>query len=398
MILALTVLAVVILILVWLRLDFIGGMKVQKSEAHKRTQHTRQGHVSLLPTGDELFRTMFQEIEQAKSHIHVLFYIFKDDSISTKMANLLKEKAKQGVEVRLLVDRMGSKLSKKSIQQLKKAGVSFAYSHPIQWPYLFFTFNRRNHRKITIIDGKIGFVGGYNVGDEYLGRDPKFGPWRDFHLRIEGDGVQDLQEQFLEDWRVATNKELKSDRYYPNLKQGPISLRILPTDGVFLEEAFIDLIRQAKTTITIGTPYFIPGKALQGELMAAAKRGVAVRLLVPKQGDHPLVKEAAFPYFQELLEAGVEIYRYYRGFFHAKVVIIDRQVCDIGTANFDKRSFHINHEINCLIYDADFIKGVENEIEHDFSISERLTMQQLEKRSLFHRGKERVGTMISGLL
>ncbi|WP_096203013.1 cardiolipin synthase [Bacillus sp. FJAT-45350] len=390
--------SILILIVLWCRIDFKLGMKVQKNEARKRIQETRYGTVKFLPTGDQLFENMFQDIKQATSHIHVLFYIVKEDSISTKFLNLLMDKAKEGLEVRLLIDRIGSQVSRKKRKELQAAGVQFAFSHPAKFPYIFFTLNRRNHRKITIVDGNIGYIGGFNVGDEYLGRDPKFGYWRDYHLRLDGDGVQDIQEQFVQDWKVGAKQQLSSERYFPKLRQGKVPLRILPTDGVYLEDTFIDLIRQAKQTITIGTPYFIPGTSIQGELIRAAKRGIFVRIIVPKKGDHPLVKEAAFPYFQDLLESGCEIYRYYRGFYHAKALIIDDQVCDIGTANFDKRSFHIDHEINCLMYGPEFIQIVKQEMDYDISISERLTVKDLESRSLFHRGKERVATLISGLL
>lgn len=392
------IIALIALFIVWLRIDFVLGMRVQRKDAKKFKQETRYGDVHLLGNGKDFFESLFHDIQQATDHIHILFYIVKDDNIGSRLLEILEDKAKEGVQVRLLVDRIGSSLKKKSIEDLKKVGISFAYSHPPKLPYLFFTLNRRNHRKVTVIDGKIGYVGGYNIGDEYLGRDPKFGFWRDFHLRIAGDGAQDLQEQFLQDWMVATKEQLKEERYYPHLPKGKIALRILPTDGVFLEDTFLDLIRQAKHTITIGSPYFIPGKAIQGELMAASKRGVDVRLIVPKKGDHPLVKEAAFPYFKELLESGVDIYRFYRGFYHTKTIVIDDQVCDIGTANFDKRSFHINHEINCLIYDSEFIRGVVNEMDYDISISDRLTLKEWEKRSYLQRGKEKVATLLSGLL
>lgn len=263
---------------------------------------------------------------------------------------------------------------------------------------MFFTLNRRNHRKLVIIDGAIGYVGGYNIGDEYLGRDPKFGLWRDFHLRLKGDGVQELQRQFLEDWQVAKQTYIKKESLYPPLQKGEHSIRILPTDGVYLEDTFIDLIRQAQSTILIGTPYYIPGEVLQQELIQAANRGVHVKLIVPKKADHPLVKEAAFPYFYDLLENGIDIYQFYRGFYHVKALVIDSQVCDIGTANFDKRSFHVNHEINCLIYDPNFIQLVIKEMEHDLSTSERLTLDALSSRSLFQKGKEKIAALVSGLL
>ncbi|MGO4889117.1 cardiolipin synthase [Anaerobacillus sp. MEB173] len=392
------VIFLIFLLIVWLRIDFALGKKKQKSEAKPRKQVTRYGEVQLFDHGHDLFVDMFQKIENANDHIHMLFYIINDDSIGQKLLDHLKAKAKQGVTVRLLVDRIGSKLSRATLQELKKAGVLFAYSHSPKFPYFFFTLNRRNHRKITVIDGKIGYIGGYNVGDEYLGRDPKFGPWRDFHLRIDGDGVQDLQEQFIEDWKIAWGEQLNSDGYYPPLAKGSIELKILPTDGSYLEDTFLRLVNQANKSITIGSPYFIPGDALHSELINAAKRGVYVKIIVPKKGDHPLVKEAAFPYFGPLLKSGCRIYRYYRGFYHSKVLIIDDHLCDVGTANFDKRSFHINHEINCVIFDKEFIELVRQETENDIAISEELTLEKLNSRSFFHRGKERFSTWVSGLL
>ncbi|GAE26855.1 cardiolipin synthetase [Halalkalibacter wakoensis JCM 9140] len=329
---------IVIAVLIWLRVDFVLGLRKQRKEATRHVQKTRHADVTLLPTGDEFYKKLFADIEQATDHVHLLFYIFRDDHISRKLLKILKGKAKEGVTVRLLVDRLGCDITKKDVKALREAGAYFAYSHPVSLPYLFFTFNRRNHRKLAILDGRVGYIGGYNVGDEYLGRDPKFGPWRDFHLRLDGDGVQDLQGQFLQDWQTAKQTYTEKASHYPFLKKGALPLRILPTDGTYLEETFIDLVSQAKETIVIGTPYFIPGNALQKELITAAKRGVDVKLIVPKKGDHPLVKEAAFPYFKPLIEAGINVYQYYRGFFHAKAVVIDNQVCDIGTANFDQRS------------------------------------------------------------
>ncbi|WP_100405754.1 cardiolipin synthase [Bacillus solitudinis] len=391
-------LLVISVILIWLRLDFVFGLRKQRKEAKRHVQETRYSEVKLFTTGDDFFKHTFADIQQATDHIHLLFYIFRDDHIGTKMVKLLETKAKEGVTVRLLLDRIGCQISRKSIKQLKKSGVKFAYSHPIQFPFFFFTLNRRNHRKLSIFDGRVGYIGGYNVGDEYLGRDPKFGVWKDYHLRLEGDGVQDLQEQFLEDWQSAKQKYVKKDSHYPSLSKGSIPLRILPTDGVFLEETFLDLIKQANHTITVGTPYFIPGAHLQQALIEAAERGVDVRLILPKQGDHPFVKEAAFPFFKDLLEAGVNVYQYYRGFFHTKVFVIDNQMCDIGTANFDQRSFHLNHEINCLIFESSFVEGVLKELDLDIGTSERLTLEAFKKRPFSQRSKEKIATMISGLL
>jgi cardiolipin synthase A/B len=393
-----TVIVLILLLFIWMRIDFKLGFEKQKKEAKRFIQEIRHGQCEMLTNGHELFKNLITDIKNAEHHIHILFYIFRDDHIGTDVLKALKEKAQEGVEVRLLVDRVGCNISKKMRRQLTKAGVRFAHSHPPKLPYLFFTLNRRNHRKITVIDGNLGYIGGYNVGDEYLGRDPKFGEWRDIHLRIKGDGCQDLQEQFLQDWIVATKEKIVHNNYYRPLTKGLHELKIIPSDGSFLEDAFIKFIKEAEESIYIGTPYFIPGTAIKNELIIAAKRGVAVKLIVPKQGDHPLVKEASFPYFQPLLEAGCEVYRYYRGFYHAKTIVIDREICDIGTANVDRRSFHINHEINCLIFNREFIKDVIAVMEHDISISERLTIEQLKKRSFFHRSKEKIATALAPLL
>jgi cardiolipin synthase len=387
-----------VLIISWLRIDFKCGLKIQKSKAKKGIQYLRYGQCELLTTGKALFTNIFESIDHSKDHIHVLFYIIQDDNIGQEFLNKLKDKAKKGVRVRLLVDYIGSGLKRKTVKELIEAGVYFAYANPPKFPYLFFTLNRRNHRKLVVIDGEIGFIGGYNVGDEYLGLDPKFGNWRDFHVKIIGDGVQDLQEQFLHDWKIATKEKLYKGAFYPPLLKGMIPLTIVPTDGAFLEGTFIDLIKQAETSITIGTPYFIPGERIQEELLAAAKREVAVRLIVPKKGDHPLVKAASFPYFTPLLKSGCEVFQYINGFYHTKLLVVDDKVCSIGTANFDKRSLYLDHEINCLIFDRAFIKLVLTEIEYDIIMSKQLTINQLNERSILQRGKEVFSTWMSVFL
>ncbi len=389
---------ILILICVWLRIDFLKGMRRQQKQVTKPSPQTRYSDVELLALGDIFFYRLIHDMRQARNHIHLLFYIFRNDHIGNKLMDLLEAKAKEGITVRVLVDWIGADLPRKKVKQLKRAGVKFAYSHSPTFPFFFFTLNQRNHRKVVVIDGVIGYIGGYNIGDEYLGRDPRFGLWRDFNLRLEKDGVQDLQAQFLKDWGVATNSTITDDSYYPPLTKGASSLKILPTNGVYLESIFADFMKQAKKEIIIGTPYYIPSQLLQQELINAAKRGVDVKLLVPKKADHPLVKEASFPYYPALLQAGVDIYQYYRGFYHVKVLVVDEQICDVGTANFDKRSFHMNSEINCLITDPALIETVLREIRHDISISERLTIDSLSSRSLIDRGKEKIATLVSGLL
>lgn len=385
------------LLIAWAAIDLVFGMKKQKQQTKKETKR-RYSSLKLFCEGGQFFEHFFADIEQATHHLHIQFFIVKDDDIGKKLVGRLIDKSKQGVEVRLLIDFIGCKLKRKSLKKLKEAGVIVAKSYVPKWPRFFFTLNRRNHRKVAVIDGKVGYLGGFNVGDEYLGRDINIGYWRDYHLRIEGDGVQDLQAQFLSDWQEATKTKLHSDVYFPPLQKGNSPVEILPTNGMFLEESWLGLISQAKSTLYIATPYFIPGEKLHREIIAAARRGVKVKLLVPKLANHILVKEAGYPYFQELLKENVLIYLYYRGFFHGKIIAVDGQICDIGTANFDKRSLHMNHEINCLIYDEAFIKHVLQQLNNDIAISELLTLESYENRSLFFKTKEKIATTLSPFL
>lgn len=392
------VLASMTLLTLYIWIDFHLGLKKQKKQENNPFLPKRQTNVRLLTKGKIFYDELFADLERAKHHIHILFYIYRDDEISRQLSKLLIEKAKAGVEVRLLIDWFGAKLSKTHIKQLKKAGISFSYSHVPRFPYVFFSLNKRNHRKITTIDGKVGYIGGFNVGNEYLGRKKKFGFWRDFHLRIDGDGVQDLQAKFLSDWEKATSELLTGENYFPALQKGNVSLRFFVSDGVCIEDLYIDLIERAKQSIQIGTPYYVPGKAVQRTLLAAKKRGVHIELLIPKKSDYPLIKEAAYAYFNELLFADIHIYEYTSGFYHAKTFIIDRQFSIVGTANLDRRSFDLNSEINVLFEDRAFSEHVLSEYEKDIANAERLTLDTFNNRSLWHRVKEKASTFFSRFL
>jgi cardiolipin synthase len=381
-------------------IDYKLGRVFHIRRIKKREYPFRKSDISLFTTGQKLYDDLFQHIQQASDHIHILFYIVKDDKISQTFMELLMEKARQGVKVRLLLDRIGSyKVSKEMIKGLRSSGVNFSFCHVPRLPFLFYSLNERNHRKITVIDGKIGYIGGFNIGKEYIGQDPSLGDWRDYHLRINGEGVQDLQSQFLYDWADATKEVLyENSLYFPALLAGNLLHKIVPTDGAYLQHAFINIIQTAKSEVIIGTPYFIPGTTLLNELLEAAKRGVTIKVIVPLKADHAFVKDAGIPYFKPLLQAGCKVYRYYYGFFHAKVIVADGQVCDIGTANFDKRSLYLNHEINCFIYDQDFVQSVRSSLLKDIDFSEEVTIEFLDNRSFLQKGKETLSTIISGLL
>ncbi|WP_456277409.1 cardiolipin synthase [Bacillus sp. AK128] len=393
-------LLILFILFLWIAIDYRLGRFFHIKKVKKQEYPIRNSDISLFITGQQLYKDLFEQLEQATNHIHILFYIVKDDEISKEFLNILKKKAKDGIEVRLLLDWVGSKrITKKMKKELKENGVLFSFCHIPKLPFLFYSLNERNHRKIAVIDGKIGYLGGFNIGKEYIGLDPKFGDWRDYHLKIEGEGVQDLQKQFVYDWDDATKKKLPTNtNFFPTLHSGAIKHKIVPTNAVYLESVFINLIKEAKKEIIIGTPYFIPSHALFTEVLQAAKRGVNIKVIIPFKGDHPLVKEAAFHYFKPLLDAGCKIHRYYSGFFHAKVIVVDDQVCDIGTANFDKRSLYLNHEINCLIYDQQFIRQVRAIMLQDIESSEEVTFELLKNRTFLQKGKEAFSTLVSGLL
>ncbi|VXB81104.1 minor cardiolipin synthetase (phospholipase D family) [Bacillus mycoides] len=384
----------------WITIDLSYGRIVHLKRVRSRSFPLRQSGFRLYTYGNDLYDALFTDIKQAKHHVHVLFFIVKNDDISRTFLKLLIDKAQEGIEVRLLLDRFGSHyLSKEAIYSLQKHGVSFSFCHKVKFPFPFFSANQRNHRKITVIDGKIGYIGGFNIGEEYLGHNQRLGLWRDYHLRLTGEGIQDLQKQFLHDWLDDTDQNLlDSSLYFPMQQPGTILHRFIPTDGAYLQNTFLHLIESAKKELFIGTPYFIPGKKIMNALLKARKRGVQITILVPQKADHALVREAKFPYCRKLIQAGCDIYAFQQGFFHAKIIIVDDHTCDIGTANFDMRSIYINHEINCLLYDKHFIQEVKRKFEEDLERSLLLSFEDVNPLSIIDRGKEWIGTILAFFL
>ncbi|RSL30468.1 cardiolipin synthase [Salibacterium salarium] len=385
----------------WLRLDFLLGEKnhILQQETNPVIYPDRCSNVAWFDTGEDFYQAFFEDIQSASDHVHVLFYIFRNDSIGSQLIDLLIEKASEGVTVRVLIDRISGGMNREGRNRLKNAGIHFSYSQKIKFPYLFYSLNRRNHRKITIIDGKIGYIGGFNIGDEYLGRDPKLGFWRDFHLRFDGEGVQDLQAQFLQDWSREHNQDTyRQERYYPKVAQGKQRTHFASTDAKGLEESFAEAIQQANHYIYIASPYFIPGSVIQDTLLTSLNRGVDITILLPEKRDHPLVKEASFSYLEELLHAGAKVYHFQDGFYHAKALLIDDSYCDVGSANFDLRSFHLNNEMNTLISDSTLFHTVKDAIEEDMKRSTRLTIKDLKDRPFSIRFREKIASSIEKLL
>lgn len=394
-----TIIAVLIVLIILVYIDFTLGRKRHLQSLRREEHPNRQSDIKLFTTGSDLFTDLFSELKGATKHIHTMFYIVKDDPISREFFSILKEKAKEGVEVRLMLDWVGSqKVKRKMIQELEQAGGHFSFCQVPKPPFIY-SLQVRNHRKITVIDGKVGYLGGFNVGKEYIDLDPKLSPWRDYHLRLDGEGVQDLQTVFLRDWKEASKVSIQSvDSYFPPLEKGPYLHKILPSEGFYLEETFSELIRNSKDSIMIGTPYFIPGKRVFEDLQAAVKRGVQLEILVPFKADHPLVKEASFPYLRKLIELGAVVYQYKAGFYHAKVLIIDDTVCDVGTANFDKRSFFLNHEINCYTYDKRYLEDVRKVLKEDQANAQQVSLQDLSSLNPWVKVKEWIARLVSFLL
>jgi len=330
--------------------------------------------VELLVDGDATFASILQGIDASEEYVLFQFFIVHDDEIGRQVKTRLIERAKAGVRVYFLYDEVGSHdLPGAYKEELREAGVEVREFHARKGPGNRFQLNFRNHRKVVVVDGRVAWVGGHNVGDEYLGRDPKFGHWRDTHVRIEGPAALGAQLSFAEDWYWATESRLDLDWTPVRSADGDVPVLILPSGPADeLETAnlmFVHAIHSAKERIWIASPYFVPDRPVVTALQLAGLRGVDVRVLIPDKADHLGVWLAAYSYLDESAATGVDFYRYQDGFLHQKVVLIDDVVAAVGTANFDNRSFRLNFEITALVADRGFAGEVERMLEDDFAKS-----------------------------
>jgi cardiolipin synthase len=366
---------------------------------------TNNNKVDLLNNGDEKFPLLIDCIKNAKKFIHIQYYIFQDDNLGTQILNLLVEKAKEGIEVKLLYDGMGCIRNKKHFfDPLTSAGGEVNCFFPPFVPYINVRINYRNHRKICVIDGEHGFVGGLNIGDEYLGLDKKFGFWRDTHLHLQGDSVNYLEVRFLMDWRFASEKDFfMEEKYFPRkqyryntavqiISSGPDS------EWCTIRNTYLKLINKAENSIYIETPYFIPDDSILTALKIACLSGVDIKIIIPCKPDHPFIYWASKSYIWELVECGVKCYTYDNGFIHSKMVSIDGKMCTIGTANMDMRSFNLNFEVNAIIYDKKTTAEVDRSFEADILKSTLLTAEHYAKRPKIIKFKEAISRLLSPLL
>ncbi|AKL97186.1 cardiolipin synthase 2 [Clostridium aceticum] len=365
---------------------------------------TVNNEATVLINGYQTFREMLKSIRDAKHHIHMEYFIIKDSDIGRRFQRALIKKAEEGLEVRVIYDAVGCwHLKENFLGPLRDAGVKLKPFLPVTLPFFGSRLNYRNHRKILVVDGRIGFVGGLNIGDEYLGKNKKMGFWRDTHLKIEGEAVYLLQVIFLRDWFFVSKEEIEDAVYFPaqgNCGQQMIQVTSSGPDSYWesIHQAYFAAITTANKRVFITTPYLVPDESILMALKTAAIRGVDVRILLPGRPDHRTVFWASKSHFLELLEAGVKIYQYKKGFVHSKIFIVDDNFSSIGTANLDIRSLQLNFEVNAFIYDEELNKKLKKSFYQDIQQSKEVILQQYRKRPVHHRFKESIARLFSPIL
>jgi cardiolipin synthase len=365
---------------------------------------TACNETEIYANGKDTFESIIAALESARSHIHLEYYIIHADVIGTEIQQVLIRKAREGVEVRLIFDGLGSyDLSGDYIKQLVEAGVQVHCFMPLRHAFLKKSLNYRNHRKIVVVDGVIGFLGGINIGDEYLGNNPKFGFWRDTHMRLAGDAVFFLQQTFLKDWAFVSGDKLSDNRFYPKhncLGKEHVQIVSSGPDAQWdtILEVYFSSISTAEERIFIVTPYFIPDPSIVMALKTAALSGVEVKVILPGLSDHIIVKWASLSFIEELMHAGVQFYLYQKGFIHAKILIVDEKIASVGTANLDMRSFFENFELNAVLFDKKTIDALVEDFDEDLAGSTEIVLEEFSKRSRYQRGKEVFARMLAPLL
>lgn len=361
----------------------------------------RGNNVQLLIDGKATFDSILEGIEHAKKYILFQFFIIHNDDIGNKIKEQLIKKARQGLKVCFLYDEIGSHdLPDSYKNELKNAGVYVYDFHTQKGFRNRFQINFRNHRKVIIVDGQFAWLGGHNVGDDYLGKNPKFGHWRDTHIKIEGPAVLTVQISFLEDWYWATDQFITEINWLAiPAKNKDLNVLIVPSGPADeLETAtlmFHHAINSAQNRIWIASPYFVPDDAILSALQLAGLRGVDVRILIPDMPDHLLVYLAAFSYFEDASLTGIRFFRYTNGFLHQKVMLIDDHTATVGTANFDNRSFRLNFEITCVISDNQFSSEIEAMFHNDFNHAYEMTQNDMKNKSFWFKLSTRLARLTS---
>ena len=356
----------------------------------------KDNHIDIFTDGYSLFHSMLRDISQARNHIHVDSYIFEDDALGTMFADALIQKAHEGVEVRVVYDDVGCwKVNSGFFERMRDAGIEVHGFMPVKFPAFTSKVNYRNHRKITVIDGKVGYIGGMNIATRYVkGRNGQ--AWRDTHLRIRGGAVYGIQRAFLVDWYFVDRTLITSRRYYPDLQEEGTELwpvadgndclvQIVTSSPVAqwpsIMQGYTRILLQARKYVYMETPYFLPTDTVLFAMRTAAMSGVDVRLMVPRKTDAKYVEWSSRSYLREAVESGVKVYFYTAGFNHSKILVSDDSVCSCGSANVDFRSFENNFEGNAFVYDRDMTLRMKKVFLDDVAQSQLLD----EDRYLLHR-------------
>jgi len=370
---------------------------------------TNNNQIKLLPSGRLKFQDMFEALRQAKHHIHMEYFNFRNDSIATELFSLLAGKVAEGVEVRLIFDAFGNwsnnkPLKKKHLKAIRETGIEIVKFDPINFPYINHVFNR-DHRKIVVIDGKTGYMGGMNIADYYINGLPKIGAWRDMHMRIEGDAVRFLQEIFFTVWEKETKQKIAGAAYFPIYFEPPIieysndtikevhdagkavaivdrAPRVSPK---LLRRTYVESIKSAEHTIQIVNPYFVPTSSVKKALKKALKRGVDVEIMISSKSDIGFTPDASFHTARQLMKKGATIYMYDAGFHHSKIMMVDHSFCTVGSANLDSRSLRYDYETNAFIFNKETTEELIDIFEADKYNSTIMTDETWKQRSRWKR-------------
>jgi cardiolipin synthase len=365
---------------------------------------TTGNKLEILKNGAETFDAIIEAIKKAKHHIHLEYYIFSDDKIGNRLKDLLVEKCESGVEVRIIIDDVGSwSLNKKFISDLREKGVEIYSFMEVRFPRFTSKMNFRNHRKIVIVDGEIGFTGGINVADRYINGLKGVGEWRDTHLKIEGDAVACLQVVFFADWYFVINENLSGDDYFPLFTENAdvplqISASGPDSDWQSIAQAFFAAITNAREKVYLTTPYLMPPKSILSALEMAALSGVDVRIIIPEKSDVITPKWSSFSYVEELLEAGVKVYFYEKGFTHSKFMIVDSVFSTIGTSNMDFRSLETNFEVNAFIYEREFARQLTEHFLADLKNSHEINLRIWRLRPWHFKLRESLAHIVAPMM
>jgi cardiolipin synthase A/B len=367
---------------------------------------TNDNEIVIFNDGHQKFNSLFRDIKSARKEINIQYYIIQPDTLGKKLRDELTKKAKEGVKVRLLYDEVGSKrISPKFFKELRLAGGEVEVFFPSLLRPINFRINNRNHRKLCIIDGAVAYIGGFNVGDEYLGIAKKFGYWRDTHFRIQGKAVNHIQGRFILDWSQAgkhENGDYEEFSLQTENHNGTSPVQIISSgpnsETEHLKNMYIKLIMSARQSVYIQTPYFIPDSSFMDACKIALLSGVDLRIMIPNKPDHPFVYWASWAYAGDLLDYGAKILLYENGFLHAKTIVVDQEVASVGTMNIDSRSFRLNFEVNAIVYEEKIAEQLQEMFHKDSEASTELTLERYRERSLLIKFKEGVSRLLSPIL